>query len=433
MEKITKENEILKIGEEVWDDEEDTSSNLESGTTETINIKIKDIIKGFKDSEEEGTWTYDGKLNIRPAFQREFVYDIDAQERVIDSILKGYPLSLIYWSVNEDGTFEMIDGQQRTLSIINFAKSKTKVKIGDHKYDFESLDEKLQERFLDYELNIVKFTGTKNQKLEYFNLINTTQNKLNNQELLNAAYYGSFVTHARKAFSNKKSEFFVEAGAGGNWTNYLIKPGQTIDIKRQFILEKVLGWVAKGKSNIKSYMENHQSDQNADSLIGEVKDILTWAKNTFVPTSADYHNFMGNVNWSEAYYTNNELDETNQLNSKSATQNAKLIKTLLEDPSINNEEGIIMYLITRDEKHLNNRSFSTVDKKTKYKEQNKKCANPNCPNKDKTFEYNDMEGDHVVPWSKGGKTEYNNLQMLCKPCNGGKSNITPIEDFNKLV
>lgn len=386
-------------------------------SVERVDIPIKEIYKNFKDTEEGGTWAYNDKLNIRPAFQREFVYEGKDLTAVIESVLRGFPLSLMYWGTVKDSegkiiSYEMIDGQQRTLSIMKFINNEFTIYVDDTPYNFEDLDDDLKERIWKYKLEIAIISGTSRNKLKYFQIINTHGKKLNDQELLNAAHNGMFVTGARKNFSNKNSEFFTSVGMGGNWTNFLKR--KNADIKRQDVLERVLTWVVGGnKKDIADYLaENRNEDSSI--LTSEVLKILTWAKETFAPKSKNYKDWMVDVDWGEVYYVNDKLEEK-KLTKDVLPNTINEIEKLISDEDVTREVGIPMYLVTGEEKHLSIRSFTLKEKTSKWKEQNKKCAY--CG---KNIELKDSAADHKEAWVDGGKTELDNLQILCVKCNSSK-------------
>ncbi len=391
-----------------------TEKNIE---VEKVKIKVRDIFNGYENKEGK-TIGYNGKLNIRPEFQREFIYNPEQEEAVIHSVLDGFPLSLIYWGETENG-YDLIDGQQRTLSIMRFISNKYAIRINyiGHKKisrTFEELSEEERNSILNYELDIALLKGTPDSKLKYFEIINTAGEKLNNQEMINAAYHGLFINQSRNLFSNKKSEFFTEAGADGNWINFIVEKDS--DIKRQLILEKMLKWVSLGKGKtIEEYVSQNR-ENNSEEFKAEILKILKWSKETFAPESKDYYDWMKKVKWAEVFYENEKKKAEDKVAVK-YEDIPKRIKELSAMPGIDKNEGIPMFLVTGEEKYLNSRSFNKKDIINKWKEQDKKCAS--CG---EAKDEDQIAGDHIVSWSKGGRTEYENLQVLCKRCNSSKSN-----------
>lgn len=385
------------------------------------NVKVKDILEGFEwfNDQEKKLVAYKGKLDIRPAFQREFIYELEDEQSVIRSILNDFPLSLMYWGDNEDGTFEIIDGQQRTLSVLRFIKDIFQAKVntvsGEVVRNFSNLDTKIQEKILNYEFDVAILKGGNELKLAYFKIINTSGKILNEQELLNASYSGKFVTGARKLFSNKNSIFLNERGADGNWTNFL---HTNEDIERQELLNKVLKWVSKNKGqSVEEYLATN-INSNPQILEKEILKIVKWAKNTFAPETKDFNDELLGVNWGEAYYLNKSLEKNERIENKLTPKDlVKMIKETVDQPAVTKPKGVIMYLVTNDDKYLNTRNFSAKDRRAKWLEQNK-CCNICGERKD----FDQTTGDHDHPWSKGGRTQYDNLVILCKTCNTLKSN-----------
>lgn len=356
---------------------------------ELKHIKIKDIINNYEDNADEGVCGYNGLLNIRPKYQREFVYKDEKRNAVIYTIKKGFPLNVMYWAKNEDGTYEVLDGQQRTISFCQYCNSDFSL---DNKY-FHNLTIAEKEEILNYELMIYFCEGNDKEKLDWFQVINIAGEKLTTQELRNAVYTGTWLTSAKNIFSKKLCAAFVLSKEYVN--------GSPI---RQEILEKALSWISD--NNIEGYMATHQHDPNANELWIYFKNVIEWVVLTFT----HYRKEMKGVEWGELYdkYHKNMYD-TNELESE--------IKSLMEDEEVGNNKGIYKYVLTRNKKHLNLRTFSDKEKRQMYEKQNGVCLI--CNNH---FSFDEMEGDHITPWSQGGKTTIDNGQMLCRDCNRRKSN-----------
>lgn len=360
-------------------------------------IKIKDLVEGFVDNDENGAFSYNGNLNIRPAYQREFVYKYEQANAVIHSIMNGFPLNVMYWSKTNDDKYEILDGQQRTMSICEFYN-------GDWAYDdkrnpkyFHNLTSDLKEKFLNYELMIYVCDGTDTEKLKWFEIINIAGEKLTNQELRNAIYSGTWNTDAKKYFSK------INGPGQGLSKNYV-----EADVKRQKLLEVVLNWISlRDNCSIEEYMNHHQQDADASDLKDYFNDVINWIKSTFINTRLPE---MKKVDWGSLYH----MFKNHELNGEFLEEE---IKKLMSDDEIQNKSGIYFYVLTRKEKYLNLRTFSKSQKRTAYEKQNGVCKI--CENH---FEIEEMESDHIIPWSKGGKTIEANLQLLCKECNREKSN-----------
>ena len=360
-------------------------------------IKIREISENYKDDGEGGVYAYNGKLVCRPAYQREYIYKNAQRDAVIDSVMKNRPLNVMYWSKTGDDTYEIIDGQQRTISICQYINKDFSI---NHRF-FHNLLDSEKETLLDYELDIYICEGTDAEKLDWFRTINIAGAILTNQELLNAAYTGPWLADAKEHFSKQNC---VASQKGEGYVK-----GNPI---RQEYLEKTLKWIADrdGLKDIQDYMAIHQHDTDANELWMYYQDVVDWAKRLFPNvrkkiTDVQEWGFLYNK-----YHSNNY--NSNELR-------ANLID-LLKDEDVTKPSGIIPYLLSErgvhDEKALAIRAFSEAQKIKKYEEQKGIC--PKCG---KEFDYSEMEGDHIIPWSKGGKTSYDNLQMLCKRCNAIKS------------
>ncbi|MFA5210980.1 MAG: DUF262 domain-containing protein [Patescibacteria group bacterium] len=353
-------------------------------------IKIKDVVNGYVNNDEEGVVGYGGKLNIRPKYQREFVYKDDKRNAVLDTINKGFPLNVMYWVKNEDGTFEVLDGQQRTISFCEYIAGKFSL----NNLYFHNLTDTDQKQILDYELMIYFCEGNDKEKLDWFKIINIAGEKLTDQELRNAIYTGPWLTDAKRYFSK------TGCAAYGLASDYLT--GSAI---RQEYLETIINWISNGK--IEKYMGTHQHEPNANELWLYFQSVINWMKAVF----PEYRKEMKGIDWGFLY---NEF-KNGKFDSKKLE---KEIVKLLQDEDVTKKSGVYSYVLTGDEKYLNIRAFTPNQKREAYEKQKgicKKCK--------EHFEIDEMEADHIKPWSKGGKTISENCQMLCKECNRRKSGI----------
>lgn len=360
-------------------------------------IKVRDIIDGYKDNEEEGVVGFGGKLNIRPPYQREFIYKDKQRDAVIMTIDKGYPLNVMYWAENEDGTYELLDGQQRTLSICQYFNGDYALKFEDGvtKYAHNLTDER-KNRLLDYELFIYICKGTDKERLEWFRTINIAGEKLTEQELLNANYTGKWLTDAKSKFSKNLCVAYRLA-------NKLVN-GSPI---RQEYLETAIAWFVGGKKElVADYMATHQHDSDALELWTYFQNVISWVNAKF----KNYRKEMKGLEWGLLYnqYHDNKYD-ADELETE--------IKRLMADDEVQCKKGIYEYLLSGKtlEKKLNLRAFTDAQKRSAYEKQGGIC--PICGN---PYEFEEMEGDHIIPWSKGGKTTPDNLQMTCINCNRSK-------------
>lgn len=362
---------------------------------ELHKIRIGDLVKGFKNNEEEGVVGYGGRLDIRPKYQREFVYKEPQRYAVIDTVFKGYPLNVMYWVKTLDGCYELLDGQQRTLSICSYYMGEFFYNLNGNMKGFANLTEDEKAKFLNYELMVYICTnGTDSERIEWFEVINIAGEKLTQQEIFNAVYCGPWLTLAKRKFSKNNC---VAYKFGHDYM-----AGNPI---RQDYLHTVLGWMSN--DSIPQYMAQHQYDDNADREWQYFQNVINWVKVLFPNCRKE----MKGVCWGLLY--NKYKDE-----SFSATELEKQVALLMEDEDVTKKSGIYPYLITKEEHWLSIRTFTDKMKREAYERQKGICAM--CGNH---FDLKEMEADHITPWSKGGRTIAQNCQMLCRACNrkkGGK-------------
>jgi hypothetical protein len=357
-------------------------------------IKVREVVNGYVDSDENGVVGYGGKLNIRPAFQREFIYKDKQRDEVIRTIQKNFPLNVMYWVKNGENDFELLDGQQRTISICQYVS-------GDFSIDhmaYDNLTDTEQNQILDYPLMIYICEGTDKEKLDWFKIINIAGEQLTAQELRNAIYTGEWLTEAKRHFSKSGCPAYQIASDYMN--------GSTI---RQNYLETVLKWISNRDGiEIEDYMSQHQHDTNCNDLWLYFQAVINWVKATFPHYRGK---LMKGLDWGIYYnkYGTGKYDPK--------TLEDRIVQ-LLDDDDVTNQKGIYEYLLDGQEKHLNIRAFSAKMARTAYERQKGIC--PKCG---KHFEIEEMQADHITPWSKGGKTTPENCQMLCAECNRRKSNI----------
>ena len=352
-------------------------------------LTVRELSNGYVDNAEEGVLGYGGKLDIRPPYQREFIYKEKQRDAVIETINNNFPLNVMYWAVRDDGNFEIIDGQQRTISVCQYV-------AGDFSINglaFHNLPKDKQEQILDYHLMIYLCSGTDSEKLEWFKTINIAGEKLADQELRNAVYSGSWVSDAKRYFSKTR------CAAYGIASDYIT--GSTI---RQKYLETAIKWISS-EEDINEYMSKHQHDQNANELWNYFRAVINWVETTFNVKRP----IMKTVDWGSLYkkYKDEQLN-TNDIEEET--------KKLVADYDVTAKSGIYIYILTRNEKYLSIRAFPDSMKLKAYELQEGICTE--CK---KHFELSKMEADHIKPWHEGGKTIEENCQMLCKDDNRRKS------------
>ena len=358
---------------------------------ELNKIPIHKVIAGYKDSAEEGVVAYGGKLDIRPKYQREFVYTGKQRDAVLETVKNGFPLNVMYWVKTDQGNFEVMDGQQRTISIGQYVNGD--FSLGDR--FFHNLTKEEQDKILNYELMIYFCEGTDKERLDWFRIINIAGEKLTDQELRNAVYTGSWLSDAKLKFSKTHCAAYLLANDGGSLVN-----GSPI---RQEYLETALSWINDGK--IEDYMAKHQHNKNAEELWQYFQEVIAWVHKTFTK----YRKEMKGVEWGRLYNKYKDVAyDAKEIEGKTLK--------LIDDDEVQSLKGIYEYILTDEEKHLNLRQFDDKTKRKVFEKQKGKCVW--CK---KTFEFEGMEADHITPWHEGGKTTAQNCQMLCKDDNRKKS------------
>ena len=354
---------------------------------ELKEITVADLVSGYADNADEGVVGYGGRLDIRPKYQREFIYKDEQRNAVIDTLRKDFPLNVMYWAVRDDGNFEVIDGQQRTLSICQYVE-------GNFSYEklyFDNLQDDQQAQILDYKLTVYLCTGNDSEKLDWFKTINIAGEELTNQELRNAVYSGAWVTDAKRYFSKRGC---VAYSVGGQYLK-----GAPI---RQEYLETAIKWMNGG--DIEAYMAKHQHSAKAKPLWEYFQAVIAWVEAVF----PNYRKEMKGLGWGFFY---------NRFKGKkhNAGKLESEIARLMQDDDVTNKKGVYEYALTREERHLNIRAFTDNQKREAFERQKGVCGK--CGEK---FAMKEMEADHITPWSTGGKTHSDNCQMLCKKCNREK-------------
>ena len=359
-------------------------------------ITVAELTGGYQDNAEQGVFGYAGRLNIRPPYQREFIYGEKQRNAVIQTVIKGFPLNTMYWAVSGDG-FELMDGQQRTISICQYVNGEFSVEIDGTPLFFHNLTADKQRSILGYELSIYVCDGQDSEKLDWFKTINIAGAKLTEQELRNAIFAGPWLTDAKRWFSK------TGAPAMQDGRDKLVN-GSPL---RQEVLETALEWLSGNR--IEDYMSTHQHDTDAQELWQYWQAVFDWVKRVFPAQDSGRTRLMKGLAWGEFYNAHKDA----KLNAQALE--ARIVD-LIDDDEVDNKRGIYEYLLTGNVKTLNLRAFDEKIRQKKYAEQLGIC--PVCK---KSFAIGEMEADHIVPWHEGGKTSLDNCQMLCKLDNRTKS------------
>jgi len=378
-------------------------------------VTIENICRGFQYSELEGKglFGWGGQLVIQPEYQRNYIYaDGKRDVAVIDSLLKGYPIGLLYFVKTSDGRYEVLDGQQRITSVGRFLTDKFAYPDADgHERNFSSLAADRKKLLLETPLTIYVCTGEESEIKEWFKTINIAGIPLNEQELLNAIYSGPFVTAAKEEFSNSMKPLLQK------WKAY-VKGNE----KRQEILAEALRWVSRG--NVDGYMAHHRFDADILELATYFRTVVDWAGTVFKGVEDE----MCGLDWGRLY-------ETYHVNAYDPDAVWTRVKSLCADEFVRNRRGIFEYVLggEKDTRLLDVRVFEPKETKAVYAKQTaaaekKGCSN--CPlcavghdaNAKRIWKFNEMDADHVTTWSKGGATDIRNCQMLCKTHNRAKGN-----------
>ena len=355
---------------------------------ELREITVRELVEGYRDDGDGGVTGYAGRLDIRPPYQREFVYGTKQRDAVIDTVQKGFPLNVMYWAVRDDGGFEVIDGQQRTISVAQYV-------AGDFSFDglfFHNLPSDRRERLLDYRLTVYLCSGTDSERLDWFRTINIAGAELTDQELRNAVYAGPWVSDAKRYFSRRNGPAYQ---IGGDYMR-----GSAI---RQEYLETAIRWASGGR--IEEHMGRNQHEPDAAALWAYFQSVISWVEASFTRKRPP----MKGVDWGSLYDAHRDAPiDPAVMEERTAA--------LVMDDEVKRKPGIYPYLLTGDERHLNLRAFTPAMKQKVYEQQDGVCVL--CK---KRFALSDMDADHIDPWSEGGRTVEENCQLLCKQCNRRKA------------
>lgn len=367
-------------------------------------ITVRELVKGYEDKGENGVRGYSGKLDIRPRYQREFVYTGKQREAVIDTVLKNFPLNVMYWAVREDGTYEIIDGQQRTISLAQYVEGNFSVMyhMGFEKYPkpFHRLPDDVQERILDYELMIYFCTGTKDEKLDWFKVINIAGERLSDQELRNAVFAGPWLSDAKTYFSRTSCAGY---DMGKDYIATKVK------VNRQGYLETAIDWICEATGDtIEKYMGKHQHDSDAVPLFKYFKSVIKWIEKTFINRASNRIKLMKGQDWGGLYNKYKDVPfDPDELERE--------ISKLILNEEIQNQRGIYPYVLSGDPRTLNLRIFPAAIKQRVYERQGGICAISG-----EKLDIEEMEADHIKPQSKNGPTTEENCQMISKALNRSK-------------
>lgn len=385
--------------------------------TDLKNYTVKEIVNGFEYNrlEEKGLFGLSGRLTIQPEYQRSYIYANGKSDvAVITSLLKGYPLGLIYFNKVSEDQLEVLDGQQRITSFGRFVKSQFAIKDenGMEQY-FSGLAVDKQKKIMDSTLLVYECEGDESEIKEWFQTINIVGKPLMPQELLNAVYSGPFVTLGKEEFSNSQNANVQK------WASYV-----SGTVNRQEYWERALEWVSQGKENIGGYMSAHRNDKNISEVKSYFSSVIDWVSTLFVDVEPE----MRGIEWGRLY-------EKYQGKPHEPAELSSQLRKLSADPYLQNKRGVYEYLLggSKQPNLLNVRVFDEATKKSVYDKQTKEaqltgksnclmCATGHAAGDDKIWKQTEMEADHVSAWSKGGATKPENCQMLCKPHNRSKGN-----------
>lgn len=394
---------------------------------------IKDLVSGYTNNDDgvttDSVLGYNGKLNIRPSYQRNNVYSDEKNQAVIRTILDECPIGIMYWVDLGNGKYEVLDGQQRILAICNYVIGNYSVKSNKFpssvpQQDFPNLQVNLKDiadKILDYELDIYICEGTPSEKMKWFHVINTAGEPLNEQELRNSAYTGAWLSDAKQRFSMKQGRGVTLADENpNNGKEEKLLKGEW---NRQDYLQTAIKWACINSKDdsikeISDYMLKHQNDSDASELWQTFSSILEWVRGKFI----SYNKALKGLDWGQAYadYHNDKLNDAPI--SKSANEISEIIDELMADDEVTAKlKGIYQYIITGDSKKLQLRAFTEEQKALKYEEQNHHCLYCEKEGINREYALKELEADHIRPWSKGGKTTVDNCQLLCKKHNASKN------------
>jgi len=386
--------------------------------TELHHYTVEEIVEGFvyNELEAKGLYGLGGRLTIQPEYQRNYIYNDGKKDvAVIDSLLKGYPLGLIYFNVADDGQLEVLDGQQRITSVGRFVTGKFAIKVDGREQSFSSLPADQQTKIMSSDLLVYHCQGTESDIKAWFETINIAGVPLSRQELLNAIFSGPFVTAAKAEFSNSGNANMMK------WKTYVRG-----EANRQQVLEVALSWVASFHHlSIDGYMKDHRHDTNITELKTYFISVIDWVSTVFPGAPAKE---MCGLDWGrlyEAYHTRPYTPSVME------TQ----VQTLRADSAVTDKKGIYEYLLggKQDTKLLNVRVFSDPVKAAVYERQTAEakangesncplCALRENPNQKRIYRLDEMDADHVAAWSRGGDTTEANCEMLCSTHNRAKGN-----------
>jgi hypothetical protein len=365
---------------------------------ELKEIIVREIFEGYEDKGIEGVTAYGGKLDVRPPYQREFIYDNKERDAVIETVRRGFPLNVMYWVKRDDGSFEVLDGQQRTLSLCQYLSGDFSVNhpsCGDLPGAImyaHSLTDTQYDQIADYKLMVYQCEGTDQEKLDWFMTINIAGERLMPQELRNAIYAGPWLSDAKLSFSKPNCA-----------AQRIAKDYVKGKVNRQDYLETAIDWISDGQ--IEGYMAEHKEQPTAAELWRYFQEVITWVSQIF----PHYRNEMKGVDWGSLFRMHKEETlDPNRLE-------LKIAESMMDD-EVQKKSGIYDFILNGNERVLNLRSFSKNQKREVYERQGGICAI--CGER---FDFEEMEGDHITPWHLGGKTTLDNCQMLCMECNRRKS------------